>query len=93
MNTPSKWQPQSEDAINLSEIRWYVATLEKLLLEMYWTNRRRWPDIKDHLKDDLEDLIAKFKESRPGADDEDDCPDGQTKCSDGFCKPVCDDLD
>ncbi len=89
----TKWKPQDEDTNNLAEIRWYALTLEKMLMEMYWTNRKKWPDLRDALDDDFKALRARFMEVTPGLADRDECPDGQTRCSDGYCKPVCDDFD
>jgi hypothetical protein len=89
----TKWKPRDEDTNNLAEIRWYALTLEKMLMEMYWTNRKRWPDLRKQLDADFKALKASFTEPRPGLADDDDCPDGQTRCSDGYCKPVCDEFD
>ena len=51
MNMPTtKWTPEGNDAINLATIRWYAITLERLLIEMYSTNRKRWPDIQKMLE-------------------------------------------
>jgi hypothetical protein len=84
--------PQEDDAINLATIRWYALTLEKLLIEMYSTNRKKLPVLQKLLDEDLKELRKHFKKLDFDREDEDECPPGQKMCSDGFCKPECDDV-
>lgn len=87
----TKWTPEANDAINLATIRWYAITLERLLIEMYSTNRKRWPEIQKMLDQDLKELYNHFKKPslKPEQADEDECPPGQTMCRDGLCAPQC----
>ena len=90
-NKKTKWTPQAEDAANLATIRWYAITLERLLMEMYFTNRKKWPELQDLLNEDLKDLYNHFKKPTliPDLRDDDECPPGQTMCRDGLCAPQC----
>jgi hypothetical protein len=83
----TRWTPQADDAMNLATIRWYGITLERLLIEMYSTNRHKWPGLQERLNQDLKDLYDYFKS--PDFADEDECPPGQTMCSDGLCAAQC----
>jgi hypothetical protein len=89
--TKTKWVPQPEDAINLATIRWYAITLEKLLIEMYSTNRKKWPGLQKLLDQDLQELYDYFKkpEFGPELSDDDECPPGQQMCDDGLCAAQC----
>ena len=86
-----KWTPVAEDAINLATIRWYAITLERLLIEMYCTNRKKLPELQKLLDQDFKDLYAKFKAPslQPGLGDEDECPPGQMMCRTGLCAAQC----
>ena len=85
----TKWTPEPNDAINLATIRWYALTLERLLIEMYSTNRKKLPELQKMLDQDLKDLYEAFKKPTPGLIDEDDCPPGQQMCRDGLCAAQC----
>ena len=92
--TKNKWMPQPEDAINLATIRWYAIEIEKLLIEMYSTNRKKWPGLQKLLDKDMKELYDYFKKPDFGPlSDEDECPPGQQLCSDGLCAAQCDIFD
>jgi hypothetical protein len=86
-----KWKPSADDAVNLATIRWYAITLERLLIEMYCTNRKKWPELQQRLNDDLKELYDDFKRpsARPDLADDDECPPGQVLCRDGLCAAQC----
>ncbi len=87
--TRDKWMPQPEDATNFATIHWYAIEIEKLLIEMYCTNRKKWPGLQKLLDQDMQALYDYFKKADPGLADEDDCPPGQQLCSDGLCAARC----
>jgi hypothetical protein len=91
----NKWMPQLEDATNFATIHWYAIVLEKLLIEMYCTNRKKWPALQKMLDQDMQDLYDYFKrpEFGPGLSDDDECPPGQQMCDDGLCAARCNAFD
>ena len=81
------WTPKPEDAINLATIRWYAITLEKLLLEIYATNRQKLPRLQAMLNEQIEAIYAYSQAT--DLNDNDACPLGQVMCRDGLCHPRC----
>jgi len=82
------WTPSPNDAINLATLRWYALTIERLLIEIYSTNREKLPGLQHLLDEELRRLYAYSQSSEVRDDDE--CPPGQTMCPDGLCAPSCD---
>jgi len=91
MSTDRKgpWTPSPDDAINLSTLRWYALTIERLLIEIYSTDRKKLPGLQKLLNEQLKKLYE-YSQSQQLTSDEDDCPPGQILCPDGLCAPSCD---
>jgi hypothetical protein len=80
------WVAKPEDAIALAALRWYALTIDKLCIEIYATDRRKFTALEAKLKAQVTALV-KFAKGVTAAD-EDECPDGYVMC-DGLCKPAC----
>jgi hypothetical protein len=94
----SKWTPQNDDPVlTLAAIRWFAISLEKLAMDLYVTDRERYPEIKDVLAEALKTLGkmrdkcegGKRPKSANAADYEDGCGPGLVNCN-GVCLPECD---
>jgi hypothetical protein len=83
---PDKWEPQANDAINLATLRWYALTIDRLLIQIYCTNRSKQAAMQSILDRAVRELYIHGKD---GAQGDEGCPDGQRLCSDGFCAPMC----
>ena len=81
-----KWEPQPNDAINLATLRWYALTIDRLLIQIYCTDRSRQPEMQAILDKALKEL---YRHGRGITLGDDECPEGQRRCSDGFCAPMC----
>ena len=81
-----KWEPQANDAINLATLRWYALTIDRLLIQIYSTDRSKQPVMQGILDQTLKDLYRHRKSVTLG---DDGCPDGQVRCADGLCSPMC----
>ena len=82
----NKWQPEPNDAINLATLRWYALTIDRLLIQIYCTDRSKQAAMQAILDKALKDLYRHGKGITVG---DDECPEGQRRCSDGFCAPMC----
>ena len=82
------WVGKPQDAINLAALRWYVCTIDRLCIEIYATNRRKYPKLAKLLKKQLNELKALGTSAK--VEDDDECPPGFVKCDDGLCAPACD---
>jgi hypothetical protein len=80
------WIAKPEDAIALAALRWYALTIDKLCIEIYATDRRKFMALEALLKSQVTDLLEFAKDTTQG--DEDECPEGFVMC-DGLCKPAC----
>ena len=94
----SKWSPQNDDpALTLAAIRWFGLSIEKLAMDLYVTDRKRYPEVKYVLAEALKALGRMRSESKGGqppptanaADYEDGCAPGYVNCN-GICLPECD---
>lgn len=83
---PGKWQPEPSDAVNLATLRWYALTIDRLLLQIYCTDRSKQAAMQAILDKALHDLYRHAKDIKFA---EDQCPDGQRLCDDGLCAPTC----
>jgi hypothetical protein len=88
MAKKAAWQPSVSDAINLAALRWYAATNEALLIEIYATDRDRFGALLALLRVHQREL-RRFA-SAPDGIVEEDCPPGWVRCKDGLCAPSCD---
>jgi hypothetical protein len=82
------WVPQSQDAINLAALRWYACTIERLCIEIYATNRKKYPKLAALLNKQVKELKALGVSAKIA--DDDACPPGYVMCEDGLCAPSCD---
>ena len=94
----SKWSPQNDDpAMTLAAIRWFGLSIEKLAMDLYVTDRERYPEVKHVLADALKKLGHMRGSCKGGkapktaniADFEDGCAPGYVNCN-GVCLPECD---
>jgi hypothetical protein len=82
------WQAQPDDAIRLAALRWFALEVERLSIEIYATDKRRYVPVERLLRDTLKrmgTIRASAKVDDPGV-----CPDGYVLCKDGLCAPMCD---
>jgi hypothetical protein len=84
----SNFTPEASDAVRFATLRWYTLTIERLLLEIYVTDRSRYAELSALLKSQVKQLEL-FSQSLAVADP-DDCPPGWKLCHDGLCSPMCD---
>jgi hypothetical protein len=84
------WKPRPADAIALATIRWYAVTIEKLAIEAYVTNRGKFEELDDLLRQQLKALCRVAAQRSQNVKGSEDCPDGWFLCKDGFCAPACD---
>ena len=94
----SKWTPQNDDpALTLAAIRWFGLSIEKLAIDIYVTDREKYPDVKYVLAEALKKLGQMRGDCKGGnppkkanaADYEDGCAPGLVNCN-GICLPECD---
>jgi|SRR6187401_1222443 hypothetical protein len=81
-----KWEPEPNDAINLATLRWYALTIDRLLIQIYCTDRSKQATMQAILDKAVRELYLHGKGPTLG---DDGCPEGQRLCSDGFCAPMC----
>ena len=81
-----KWEPKPNDAINLATLRWYALTIDRLLLQIYCTDRSKQAGMQAILDNAVKELYRHGKGTTAG---DEECPEGQRLCSDGFCAPMC----
>ena len=84
--SPGKWQPEPNDAINLATLRWYALTIDRLLIQIYSTDRSKQAGMQAILDQALKEL---YRHGKGIAEGDSECPEGQRLCSDGFCAPIC----
>jgi len=84
----TKWQPEPNNAIQLTTLRWYALTIERLAVEIYAT----YPDSFGDLTIALRESVERLQRLAPPSPNfgSDDCPDGWLLCRDGLCSPMCD---
>lgn len=82
----TNWKPEPNDAINLATLRWYALTIDRLLIQIYCTDRSKQAAMQGILDKAIRELYRHGKGITIGAEE---CPDGQRLCSDGFCAPMC----
>jgi hypothetical protein len=87
--TPVKqaWVAQPQDAINLAALHWYALTVDRLCIEIYATNRKKFRELERLLQSQVKALYE-FAENVRFTDD-DECPPGYMMCSDRLCAPSC----
>lgn len=83
------WKPQANDAIRLAALRWYAITIERLAIDIYATDRRKFEAMEAILKRETKALFD-VGQGPGGALQDGDCPDGYFLCKDGLCAPMCD---
>ena len=81
----TKWQPQPNDAIQLSALRWFALTIEKGTIELYATNSKAYLPMVKLLRKTLDEL----SEIRSDLVAADECPEGYILCESGLCQPAC----
>jgi len=83
----SRLAPDPKDeAATLALYRWYVVTIEKILLEAYATSPEKSDEFVKVLRAAITKLYAAGK--RPGDMAADGCDEGY-ECCDGMCAPMC----
>jgi hypothetical protein len=84
------WQPSAEDAINLSALRLYVLTIEKLSLLIYRSDlpkgRPRFKGLEGVLANAIADLKA-YGGPMAQSNSTAQCPDDDDLGGDGLCYP------
>ncbi len=88
-STRRSWKPQAHDAIRLAALRWYALTIERLTIDIYATDPRKFEAMEAVLRREAKALFE-LGRGPGGALDDDDCPDGYFLCKDGLCAPMCD---
>jgi hypothetical protein len=83
-----EWVAAPNDAINLAALRWYACTIERICIEIYATNRTKFPRLEALLNKQVKELKRLGASAQLG--DEDDCPPGYVMCEDRLCAPSCD---
>ena len=81
-----KWQPEPNDAINLATLRWYALTIDRLLIQIYATDRSKQAAMQAILDKAVKEL---YRHGKGITAEDGECPEGQRLCSDGFCAPMC----
>jgi hypothetical protein len=81
------WIAESRDAISIAALHWYAITIEKVCIEIYATDRKRFKALEALLQSQVRDLY-KFAKGVKG-DEDDECPEGYVMCN-GLCAPACD---
>jgi hypothetical protein len=80
------WVADPRDAIALAALRWYALTIDRLCIEIYATDRKKFEDLEDLLKSHV---VALYKFGKGVKfTDEDECPEGYVMCN-GLCAPTC----
>jgi hypothetical protein len=82
------WVPDPKDAINLAALRWYALTIDRLCIEIYATNRKKFRELETLLQSQVKALYGFAKDV--GLRDDDQCPPGYMMCPDRLCAPSCD---
>ena len=82
------WKPDPEDAIRLAALRWFGLELERLAIEIYATDKSKYPEMESVFRKAIKGL----KQAGLGGphQDEEECPPGYVLCNDGLCAPACD---
>lgn len=80
------WVADPRDAIALAALRWYALTIDRLCIEIYATDRKKFKELEDLLQSQVAALF-KFGKNVTLAD-EDECPEGYIMCN-GLCAPAC----
>jgi hypothetical protein len=76
------------DAINLAALRWYACTIERICIEIYATNRKKFTRLEKLLNRQVKELEALG--AIAALADDDACPPGYVMCEDRLCAPSCD---
>lgn len=75
------------DAERLAALRWLAMKIEQIAIEVFVTDRGKFSQIEDSLRDEVQLLKQIGRPLKPH--DDDDCPDGYVLCR-GLCAPMCD---
>ena len=82
------WVPEPDDAIRLAALRWFALEMEKISIEIYATDKRKFALMERVLRGTIAKL--NFVRENLQALSDDECPDGYIRCKDGTCAPSCD---
>lgn len=88
-STRRTWKPHAHDAIRLAALRWYALTIERLAIDIYATDPRKFEAMAAMLRRQTKELFD-LGRGPGGALKDNDCPDGYFLCKDGLCAPMCD---
>ena len=85
---PQVWVPEPDDAIRLAALRWFALEMERISIEIYATDKRKFALMEKVLRGTIAKL--NFVRENLNALSDDECPDGYIRCKDGTCAPSCD---
>lgn len=85
---PQVWVPEPDDAIRLAALRWFALEMERISIEVYATDKRKFAKLEKILRKALR-MLGDVHEPLHAMSDE-ECPDGYIRCKDGTCAPSCD---
>ncbi len=100
---PVVWQAHPDDAIRLAALRWFALEIERLSIEIYATDKTKYPAVESLLRKTVKSMgaaittvksmgaaITTVKSMGEAITDESVCPPGWVLCPDRLCAPMCD---
>jgi hypothetical protein len=82
------WQADPDDAIRLAALRWFAIEIERLSIEIYASDKRKYRTMERLLRRTVKRMGAIGDRTNVLRDEE--CPNGYVLCKDGLCAPMCD---
>jgi hypothetical protein len=82
------WVPEPDDAIRLAALRWFALELERIGIQIYATDKRKYAAMERLFRQTVKRLGAMH--DTVNVANEGDCPEGYVLCKDNTCAPMCD---